>query len=66
MRAQWEIREVARAMLDMASAECPTIFEGAGPKCLRLRGCPEGGKGCDRYEEMREQYGRGEERSAPR
>jgi thymidylate synthase (FAD) len=34
-RAQWEIRDVARAMLSLAAAEAPRLFGDAGPSCVR-------------------------------
>lgn len=42
LRAQWEIRALANAMLGLAKAAVPVIFEQAGPKCARLGYCPEG------------------------
>ena len=42
LRAQWEIRALANAMLDLAKAAVPVIFDQAGPKCVRLGYCPEG------------------------
>ncbi len=56
-RAQWEIRAVADQMLALARDACPAVFEHAGPKCIRLNGCPEGKMTCGRYQEMRERYG---------
>ncbi len=40
-RAQWEIREMADAMLKEAKKAAPAIFENAGPSCVRLGFCPE-------------------------
>ena len=42
LRAQWEIRALANAMLDLAKTAVPVIFDQAGPKCVRLGYCPEG------------------------
>ncbi len=42
LRAQWEIRALANAMLDLARVAVPVIFDQAGPKCARLGYCPEG------------------------
>ncbi len=42
LRAQWEIRSLANAMLKLAKAAVPVIFDQAGPKCERLGYCPEG------------------------
>ncbi len=55
-RAQWEIRRVADMMLDEARRVAPAAFQRAGPKCIRLGGCPEGPRGCGRYKEMVERY----------
>ncbi|MBC7333253.1 MAG: FAD-dependent thymidylate synthase [Actinobacteria bacterium] len=45
-RAQWEIRELATQMLKVVKKICPTVFEKAGPNCLRGP-CPEGKFKCD-------------------
>jgi len=55
-RAQWEIREVAQKMLDLLRPAHPAIFGGAGPKCLDRGRCPEGKRGCGRFEEVKERY----------
>ncbi len=39
-RAQWEIREVATEMLRLVKKVAPTIFENAGPSCMKGF-CPE-------------------------
>jgi thymidylate synthase (FAD) len=39
-RAQWEIREMARRMLNLVKKEAPILFSDAGPECLR-QGCQE-------------------------
>jgi len=50
MRAQWEIRAVANAMLDKCREVLPEIFAVAGAKCKRLKYCPEGARfTCGRY-----------------
>lgn len=41
-RAQWEIRELADEMLRQVKAVAPSIFENAGPNCVRQGWCPEG------------------------
>ena len=50
-RAQWEIRRMANTMLDIARKALPSIFgEESGPKCERLKYCPEGADlTCGRY-----------------
>ncbi len=55
-RAQWEIRRMADMMLDEVQVVAPTIFVGAGPKCVRLGMCPEGKMTCGRFAEMKERY----------
>jgi len=55
-RAQWEIREVAQKMLDLLRPTYPGIFGGAGPKCIERGRCPEGKRGCGKFEEVRERY----------
>ncbi len=57
-RAQWEIRRVADMMLGEVRPVAPAAFQNAGPKCVRLGGCPEGKMGCGRYEEMVRRYTR--------
>jgi thymidylate synthase (FAD) len=44
-RAQWEIRDLGKAMLDIVSEKAPTIFAAAGPACVRGT-CPEGSMTC--------------------
>ena len=44
-RAQWEIRKMAEQMFLLCLKEAPTLFQYAGPACLRGR-CPEGEKSC--------------------
>lgn len=49
MRAQWEIRSVANAMLSEVKEVAPTIFENAGPPCKRRGECPEDAEDCSLY-----------------
>ena len=56
MRAQWEIRNVANEMLKLVNKACPAVFKKAGPKCIRLKSCPEGAKSCGEYSKIKEQY----------
>ena len=49
MRAQWEIRGVARQMLRLCQGVLPEIFRHAGPRCERLGYCPEGAFSCGRH-----------------
>lgn len=45
-KAQWEIRNIANAMVDQASKVAPLIGEGLGPTCKVLGYCPEGKDSC--------------------
>lgn len=56
VRAQWEIRSVAEKMLGFARDICPSLFTKAGPKCIRLGGCPEGTGSCGNYKGIRRKY----------
>ncbi len=51
-RAQWEIREMAMAMLRLVKPVAPVIFRHAGPSCLR-GSCREGSLSCGKMEEVR-------------
>ena len=44
-RAQWEIRALACEMLRLVKEVAPSIFQNAGPACVR-GACPEGNKSC--------------------
>ncbi len=44
-RAQWEIRDMAMRMLELARPTAPFIFADAGAPCVRT-GCPEGKMTC--------------------
>ena len=44
-RAQWEIRGLALAMLDLVRPTAPFVFMDAGASCVRT-GCPEGKMSC--------------------
>jgi len=43
-RAQWEIRHLANAMLQLCKEAIPVLFTQAGAKCEHLGYCPEGEK----------------------
>lgn len=45
-RAQWEIRYMANEMLRICKEVAPTIFNNAGPDCIRKGKCPEGKMSC--------------------
>ncbi len=55
-RAQWEIRQMAEAMLGIVKKIAPTIFHKAGPGCL-YSPCPEGDYSCRKIKEVRKKYG---------
>ena len=55
-RAQWEIREVARQMLEECRKVAPHLFQKAGPACL-YGPCPEGKMSCGKMAEVRRLYG---------
>ena len=54
-RAQWEIREVAWRMLELAYEAAPSLFRTAGPGCLSGK-CPEGKMTCGKMAEIRERH----------
>ncbi|HEY3488536.1 MAG TPA: FAD-dependent thymidylate synthase [Candidatus Deferrimicrobiaceae bacterium] len=54
-RAQWEIREAAMRMFELAVAQAPLLFENAGPGCVRGK-CPEGEFACKQAVEVRKQF----------
>jgi len=48
LKAQWEIRSLANKMLQLCLDVSPIIFSHCGPKCARLKYCPEG-KRCEYF-----------------
>lgn len=48
-RAQWEIREVAEAMLELVRKVAPVLFEKTGAPCETTGACPEGKMSCGRW-----------------
>jgi thymidylate synthase (FAD) len=56
LRAQWEIRALAEAMLAEARPVAPLLFAGTGPSCVD-GACPEGAMTCGRAAEVRRRYG---------
>lgn len=54
-RAQWEIRDCAVQMLKLVKEVAPTVFETAGPPCLK-GACPEGKMTCGKAREKREYF----------
>ncbi|MCB5270580.1 MAG: FAD-dependent thymidylate synthase [Candidatus Cloacimonetes bacterium] len=51
-RAQWEIRSLANAMLQICQAEAPALFTYAGAFCREFGTCPEGSRSCGLYQGM--------------
>lgn len=45
-RAQWEIRQLAKKMLEICVERLPAVFADAGAKCDALGYCPEGERFC--------------------
>ncbi|OGS69470.1 MAG: FAD-dependent thymidylate synthase [Firmicutes bacterium RBG_13_65_8] len=52
-RAQWEIRGIAREMLDLVRGVAPRLFAKAGPMCETHGTCPEGDMSCGRLARLR-------------
>ncbi|MGE5584169.1 MAG: FAD-dependent thymidylate synthase [Bacillota bacterium] len=51
-RAQWEIRDLARAMLERVREVAPRLFSWVGPPCEMRGCCPEGKMSCGRIESV--------------
>ncbi|MBO5646029.1 MAG: FAD-dependent thymidylate synthase, partial [Clostridia bacterium] len=51
-RAQWEIRDLAWAMLAEVRRVAPTLFANAGPACL-TGACDQGRMSCKKMVEVR-------------
>ena len=45
-RAQWEIRQMYRLIIEEARKVAPLLFKHAGPSCVANGYCPEGDKSC--------------------
>ncbi|PLX88971.1 MAG: thymidylate synthase (FAD) [Desulfuromonas sp.] len=54
-RAQWEIQEMAKQMLQRVKPIAPTLFAKAGPGCLSGP-CPEGKMTCGEIVAVREEF----------
>ncbi|MGB9911000.1 MAG: FAD-dependent thymidylate synthase [Microgenomates group bacterium] len=52
-RAQWEIRELAKAMLKEVKKIAPTIFAIAGPTCETQKICWEGKFSCGKWQKIK-------------
>lgn len=55
LRAQWEIRGLALAMLKEVMNTAPALFKKAGPPCVSGP-CPEGAMTCGKIQEVRRFY----------
>ncbi|MDR1094561.1 MAG: FAD-dependent thymidylate synthase [Clostridiales bacterium] len=55
-RAQWEIRDIACAMLKLLRREDKELFSDFGPSCLLYRKCPEGRMSCGKFDEVVKQF----------
>lgn len=67
-RAQQELRELVTEMVRQAREVAPTLFEDAGPKCKKLRYCPETRGSCGRFPSLYvlgEEYRIGETKKRP-
>ncbi|MFH1450774.1 MAG: FAD-dependent thymidylate synthase [archaeon] len=56
-RAQWEIQDLADAILKEVKQVAPITFEGAGSTCV-VTDCPERTRSCGKMMEQREKYNR--------
>jgi len=56
LRSQWEIRELADKILEICRSVAPSLFENAGPSCVRLGYCPEAGLACGKINQVLEKY----------
>ncbi len=56
LRAQWEIRQLANRMLRICKMVAPSLFENAGPSCVKLGYCPEGELTCGKLNQVLKTY----------
>jgi len=54
-RAQWEIQEMAKQMLQLVKPVAPVLFANAGPGCISGP-CPEGKMTCGEIVAVREEF----------
>ncbi len=54
-RAQWEIRDLADAMVKEVKKVAPNLFDGCGPSCVKGN-CSEGAMTCGNAIEIRSKY----------
>jgi len=55
-RAQWEIRTMAKKMLNLSYLIAPNIFKYAGPSCVAAGKCYQGQRGCGKLEEVKKEF----------
>jgi thymidylate synthase (FAD) len=56
LRAQWEIQQLANNMLRICKSVAPSLFENAGPSCVKLGYCPEGELTCGKLKKVLKIY----------
>jgi thymidylate synthase (FAD) len=56
LRAQWEIRQLARRMLSLCRSVAPSLFENSGPSCVVFGYCPEGKLTCGKLNQILKIY----------
>ena len=56
LRSQWEIRQLANKILKLCKEIAPSLFERAGPSCVKLGYCPEFELTCGKLEQVLEMY----------
>ena len=56
LRAQWEIRQLAKRMLNICRTVAPSLFENAGPSCVSGGYCPEGELTCGKLDQIMKTY----------
>jgi len=56
LRAQWEIRQLARRTLSICKTVAPSLFENAGPSCVIMGYCPEGELTCGKLNQILKTY----------
>jgi thymidylate synthase (FAD) len=56
LRAQWEIRELANRILKICKATAPSLFENAGPSCVKFGRCPEAELSCGKLDQVLDTY----------
>lgn len=55
-RAQWEIRNLTIALLELLRRKYPVLFSLYGPTCYMIGKCPEGRMSCGQIERVRKAF----------